>query len=117
MTSHNNNMTNLGKQKIEVEEYCTLASRSAVSEYSLLGLLFNFQTLKGPLINYQELPPHLRCQYPGQQHMELLLVELRPVYAGTQRLSIICKSNIYNAWKYNNFMYMHTHVQCHVSTV
>ena len=32
MTSHDNNMTNLGKRKIEVEEYCTLAPRSAVSE-------------------------------------------------------------------------------------
>ena len=56
MTSHDSNMTNLGKQKIEVEEYCTLAYCSAVSEYSLLGLLWNCQPLKGPLINYQELP-------------------------------------------------------------
>ena len=76
-------MTNLGQWKIEVEEYCTLASCSVVSEHSLIGLLFNCQTLKGPLINnYQELP--LQMLVSKVTNMELLLVELRPVYAGTE---------------------------------
>ena len=88
-----------------------------MSTVSLVSILLNCPILRGPRINYQELP--LTCQYPRQQTWNSYWLNFDLYMQVRNDCQLYAWVIIYDAWKYNNyFKYnMHTHVKCHASTV